>query len=284
MMMENIKGVAQCASLVKARIAKRQSFGAAVLTRVPRATAFGPAGAKTSTPADSTSPTKELDAIVLANTLIGYGENITLENMAIIENLIKFSKLEASYEVPGNDPEKWYHAFLQCMDDLGCFIADSGYTVYEKSSKSLTMDNVVVDIVKSGVDAAKAAIPGATALSAIAESTVDALKKEPEAINLYNREVTKDRGVRAAIMPCDQLANGIILSSLSSIDSAGSEGGFSPLFFDWKTSGRRIFRGSAYMTFNPLRYSGVKKEIEGYLGEHFMAALSARFDRRKNNK
>ncbi|WP_432218453.1 hypothetical protein ACREYJ_03120 [Pseudomonas kribbensis] len=270
--MESTKNSEQCVSLVKARIAKRLELGVEVM---------GTARARAFFTVDPTSPTKELDAVVLANALVGYGENITLENMAIIENLIKFAKLEASFEVPGNNPEQWYHAFLQCMDDLGCFVADSGYTVYEKNATTLTMDNVVVDIVKSGIAAAKAAIPGATALSAIVDTTLDSLKKEPEAINLYNREVTKDKGVRMAVLPCDQLANGIILTSLSSIDSSGSESETSPLFFNWKTSGRRIFRGSAYLTFNPLRYSELKADLEEYLGEHFKAALSKRFERRK---
>ena len=51
------------------------------------------------------SPNKELDAVVLANTLVGYGANISLENMAIIENLIKFAKLEASFLAPADDPQ-----------------------------------------------------------------------------------------------------------------------------------------------------------------------------------
>jgi hypothetical protein len=49
----------------------------------------------------ATSPTKELDALVLGNSLIGYGDKISIENMAIIENLITMSKMEANYEVPG---------------------------------------------------------------------------------------------------------------------------------------------------------------------------------------
>ena len=60
----------------------------------------------------------------------------------------------------------------------------------------LTMANVVTDIIKSGIDAAKAAIPGATVLGAVADSTLEALKKEPEAIKFSNYEVTKTKGVK----------------------------------------------------------------------------------------
>ncbi|WP_347903779.1 hypothetical protein [Pseudomonas purpurea] len=268
--MESTVGVEESAALVKARISKRQLLQPAV----SRVRAFAAT--------DTSSPTKELDAVVLGNTLVGYGANISLENMAIIENLIKFSKLEASYEVPGDDPEAWYLAFLKCMDDAGCFVADSGYTSYQKSSHQLTMDNIVTDIVKAGVNAAKAAIPGAAILGAIADSTLDALKAKPEAINLYSSEVINSKGVRLAVMPCDQLANGIILTSLVSIDSVDGNRKKAPVFFDWKTSGVDIFRGSSFITFNPLRYAELKGDLEEYLGQHFKAALSNRFQRRKN--
>ena len=54
----------------------------------------------------ATSPTKELDALVLGNSLIGYGDKISIENMAIIENVITMSKMEANYEVPANKDPK----------------------------------------------------------------------------------------------------------------------------------------------------------------------------------
>lgn len=268
--MESVVSIDESIALVKARISKRQLMRPVI------------ARARALAVADPASPTKELDAVVLADTLVGYGANISLENMAVIENLIKFSKLEASYEVPGGDPEAWYLEFLKCMDESGCFVADAGYTAYQKRSYQLTMDNIVTDIIKAGVDAAKAVIPGAAVLSAIVDSTLDALKKEPDAIKLLNREAVKSKGVRLAIMPCDQLANGIILTSLASIDSVGGDNESGLVFFDWKTAGRDIFRGSAYITFNPIRYAAIKADLEEYLGEHFKAALSKRFQRRKN--
>jgi hypothetical protein len=266
---ESAVNVEKCTALVKARISRRLSEQPVIRMRSFVA-------------ADASSPTKELDAVVLANTLVGYGENITLENMAIIENLIKFSKLEASYEVPGDDPEAWYLAFLRCMDEAGCFVADSGYTVYQKSSHQLTMDNIVTDIVKAGMDAAKAAIPGAAVLNAVANSTLNAVKEEPEAITLFNREVTGSKGVRLAVMPCDQLTNGIIVTSLVSIDSVGGSNETTPLFFNWRTSHLDIFRGSSFITFNPIRYAGLKNELEAYLGQYYKPLLQKRFNRRRN--
>lgn len=269
--MESTVSVEESTALVKARINKRRLLQPAVgrVKRMAVAT-------------DSGHPTKELDAVVLAETLVGYGANISLENMAIIENLIKFSKLEASYEVPSDNPKDWYLAFLKCMDEAGCLVADSGYTSYQKSAHQLTMDNIVTDIVKVGLDAAKAALPAAAVLGAIADTALGALKKEPEAIKLFSSEVIKKNGVRLAVMPCDQMTNGIILTSLTSIDYIDGSNKKEPLFFDWKTSNADIFRGSAYMTFNPIRYAEIKDDLEEYLGQFYKVALSKRFQRRKN--
>ncbi|AWM90062.1 hypothetical protein DJ564_04160 [Pseudomonas sp. 31-12] len=270
--MESTISIEESTALVRARISKRQIVQPAV-RRVKRLAVS----------ASVDSPTKELDAVVLAETLVGYGANISLENMAIIENLIKFAKLEASYEVPSGEPKGWYLAFLQCMDEAGCLVADSGYTSYKKSTAQLTMDNIVTDIVRAGVDAAKAAIPGVSALGVIADTALDALKKEPEAIKLFSSEVIKKEGVRLAVMPCDQLESGIIITSLTSIDCVDQSDKKDPVFFNWETSGVEIFRGSSYMTFNPLRYAAIKKDLEEYLGQHYKAALSKRFQRRKNS-
>lgn len=230
----------------------------------------------------ATSPTKELDALVLGNSLIGYGDKISVENMAIIENLITMSKMEANYEVPGNkDPKAWYHAFANCMEDLGCFVADKGFSKYSATSLKIEMDNVMVDIIQAAIEAAKAAIPGATVLSAVTNSTLDALKKEPAAINLLNVESKSAEGVRLSTIPCEQMPNGIILIAIAAVDHQGGSDDGGLLFVDWKTSSLDVFHGKSFITFNPARYAEIKSDIEEYLGVHRKEVLVKRFSRRK---
>lgn len=232
--------------------------------------------------AAASHPTKELDALVLGNGLVGYGDKITLENMAIIENIITMSKMEANYEVPGSkDPKAWYYAFTQCMEDLGCYVPERAHTQFSSQSVQVTLDNVVVDIIQAAVTAAKVSIPGAGVLSAITGSTLDALKKEPEAINLFNLESITPEGVRLSVMPCEQLANGLILIALAAIDNRGGKNNGGVLFVDWKTSALDIFHGKSFITFNPARYAQIKDDIEEYLGVHRREVLVKRFKRRK---
>jgi len=270
---EGSLSVEESNDLVGWRIARRQSLMPNVARMQKLATV------------EVSSPTKELDAVVLGNTLVGYRDNVSLENMEIIENIIKFSKMEATLEVPGDKkPKEWHRAFLNCMEDLGCYVPDSGYVEHSRSAVQLTMANIVTDIIKSGIDAAKAAIPGATVLGAVADSTLDALKKEPETIKVFNYEVTKTKGVKLAILPCEQLKNGLVLIMLSSIDSNADKDDGKVVFLDWKTSDLNTFRAASFVTFNPLRYSHVKQEIEAVLGLHQSTQLVKRFQRRKRTQ
>jgi len=63
---ESAVGVEKCTDLVKARISRRLSEQPVIRMRSFVAT-------------DTSSPTKELDAVVLANTLVGYGEKLRLK-------------------------------------------------------------------------------------------------------------------------------------------------------------------------------------------------------------
>ena len=231
---------------------------------------------------EKTSPTKELDALVLGNTLIGYGDNVSLENMTIIENIIKFSKLEATLEVPGDKkPKEWHQAFLNCMEDLGCYVPDSGVVEHNRSALELTVSNLIAGIIKAGVEAAKSAVPGATVLGAIADSTIDAVQKQPEIVKVFNYEVTKTKGVKLAILPCEQLKNGLIMIMLSSISSDADKLDGGVLFFDSKVADLNVFRAASFITFNPLRYSQVKDDIERVLNQQQGTQLNKRFKRHK---
>lgn len=237
--------------------------------------------ARSSAPTITSSPTKELDALVLGDSLIGYGGNISLGNMRVIEDIITMSKIEAKYQVPDHkDAKGRYIEFINCMEALGCFVPDSGYSKYRSSSLSVTMDNVMVDIIQAAVEAAKAAIPGATVLSAVTNSTLTALKKDPEAINLLNLESKDAEGVRLSTIPCEQLPNGLIVVALAAVDHRGGSDNGGVLFVDWKTSALDVFQGKACLTFNPARYAEVKDLVEEYLAGHRKTLLSKRFSRR----
>lgn len=265
---ERCVSVADSVEFVRARIEKRQKSAKVRVRRSAVASI-------------TSSPTKELDALVLGDSIVGYGGNITLANMRIVEDIIAMSKIEAKYQVPDiRDAKGRFNEFLSCMEALGCFVPDSGYSKYRSSSKSVTMDNVMVDIVQAAIEAAKAAIPGATVLSAITNSTLAALKKEPDAINLLNLESKDAEGVRLSTIPCEQLSNGLILVAMAAVDHRGGSDNGGVLFVDWKTSALDVFQGKAYLTFNPARYAEVKELVEEYLAGHRKTLLSRRFSRR----
>lgn len=270
---EDSSALKGCTDLGKARIARAK----AMFVNVPRARSL-----VDSADSAASSPTKELDALVLGNSLIGYGDGISLENMMIIENLISFSKLEADYETKNDpNPAAWHRAFVNCMLDLGCAVPIHASSEYNRQSASGTMKNVVTSIVQAGIAAAKAAIPAATVLSAVADSTLTALEKEPETIKLFNYEVVTAKGVKLAILPCEQTKNGLIIISFSSINHENNKLGGEVVFFDLKVTNVDIYQGSNFLTFSPFAYAEVKDDIESVLGLRRKDVRAKRFARHR---
>jgi hypothetical protein len=228
------------------------------------------------------NPTKELDALMLGDALVGYGNNMSLDNMAIMENLMTMAIMEANYEVPGGkNTREWYEAFVQCLEDLGCFVPDSGYTRYSESSLRVDLDLVIKDIVKGIIDGVKASHPAAAVLGSVVTTTIDGLKQDDKTIELFQKQAKTFDGARLSFIPCEQLANGILIASAASIKQSGSSNNGGVLFVNWRASAREFFRGKSFVTFNPARYEAFRQQIEEYLGEHRKEVLSKRFSRRK---
>ncbi|WP_434560869.1 hypothetical protein [Pseudomonas sp. R1-6] len=270
---DSVVSVAQSLELVSARINRRK--------------ALVDTGRRTRRSVMQTvqdNPNREMDALMLGDALLGYGNNMSLNNMAIMENLITMSIMEANYEVPGGkNTHGWYEAFIRCLQDLGCFVADDGYSRYSENSLQVDMDNVISDIVKGVIDGVKASLPAATVLGAVVSTTIDGLKQDKETIDLFNTQVKSADGARLSVLPCEQLPNGILIASSSSIKQTGSSSNGGVLFVNWRASARDIFRGKSFVTFNPERYEALRNDIEGYLGKHRREVLSKRFSRRKSS-
>ncbi|MHC8348559.1 hypothetical protein ACYZT7_04045 [Pseudomonas sp. RT4P38] len=268
---ESVIGVAQSVELIKARVNKRKAL-ASVGPR-PRALAVQ----------QDDSPTKELDAVMLGDALVGYGKGMSLSNMAMMENLMTMAVMEANYEVPnGKNTQPWYEEFVRCLMDLGCFIAEDGYTRYSESSLRVNMDYVIKDIVKGILDGVKASVPAAAVLGGVIESTIGGLRDDEKTLNLFNREVKIPEGARLSVIPCEQLENGILIASTASVKQTGSSHNGGVLFVNWQSSALEIFRGKSFVTFNPARYEEFRSDIEQYLGEHRKEVLKQRFSRRRS--
>ncbi|WP_426233308.1 hypothetical protein [Pseudomonas sp. TWP3-2] len=229
-----------------------------------------------------TGPTKELDAVMLGNALVGYGGNMSLNNIAIIENIMNMSIMEANHLVPdAANTLDWYAEFVDCLRSLGCFIADSGYTQYSEKTIRVEAELVIKDIVKGILDGVVASTPAATILGTVVGTTIDGLKSDGDSLNLFNRQVKTPKGMRMSFIPCEQQANGLLIAAATTLSEDGKENNGGVLFVDWKTSARKLFHGKAFITFNPAKYAEYKDDIENYLGQHRKEVLSKRFSRRK---
>lgn len=228
------------------------------------------------------NPSKDMDALMLGDALVGYGNNMSLDNMMIMENLMTMAVMEANFEVPGGENTRaWYEAFILCLQQLGCYVPDSGHTRYSESALRVDLDLVIKDIVKGVIDGVKTSYPAAAVLETVVDTTIDGLKQDEKTIRLFQSQARTLDGARLSVIPCEQLSNGILVASVASIKQSGSSHNGGVLFVNWRASAREFFRGKSFVTFNPAHYETLRQDIEAYLSEHRKEALSRRFSRRK---
>lgn len=269
--------------LYEGKVSIEESVGS-IAARIDRRKVSVPAGRRVrrSIVQSQDNPTRAMDALMLGDALVGYGNNMSLDNMAIMENLMTMAIMEANFEVPGGkNTRAWYEAFIRCLQDLGCFVADDGYSRYSESTLRVDLDLVIKDIVKGIIDGVKASHPAAAVLESVVSTTIDGLKQDDKTIELFQNQAKTFDGARLSVIPCEQLPNGVLIASTASIKQSGSSHNGGVLFVNWRASARECFRGKSFVTFNPARYEAFRQEIEEYLGEHRREVLSRRFSRRK---
>ena len=76
------------------------------------------------------------------------------------------------------------------------------FTEYKSSTAKLTMDNVALDIVHSAVGGVAGS--AANALKVVADKTIEALKKQPEAVKLFEHHATEANGANFGVSVCKQ--------------------------------------------------------------------------------
>lgn len=228
------------------------------------------------------SPTKELDALMVGDTLLGYGDNLSLDNTAMIEDIVTVAKLMADNNVAGTrGSRQWYADMISNLEAMGCFVGDSGYVHYSESSKRVDMNIVLGDVLKGVVDGIASKIPGAKVLTSVTDTTINALKDDKEKLRLFESSSKTPTGARLTIIPIDQRPNGLVYGSAVSFLQSGSSSNGGIPFISWSASAKEIFNGKSYFTFNPARYSRYKDLVEDYLEKHRKKELEKRFSRKK---
>lgn len=221
----------------------------------------------------------ELNAAIMGTGIAGFDKSMSKRSKRIVKNTYMYADLVALLKYPNpNQKEQRYNEFMRLMRVSGWFAFSQPYNRYQASSQKLTMDNIALSVLHTAVTAAVA--QGAAALkvlSDVADATMKALKDEPEALTLFERNSKKAEGGNFCMTSALEGADGDITLAIGAVQYFAAAQPTKVLFVEWSTSSVDIYNGAATMHMDEEDYLVVEPLIVKALTEQREKALSYEF-------
>ncbi|VVM42313.1 hypothetical protein [Pseudomonas fluorescens] len=221
----------------------------------------------------------ELNAAIMGTGIAGFDESMSKRSKRIVKNTYMYADLVALLKYPeASQKEKRYDEFMKLMKLAGWFVFSAPYNRYQASSKKLTMDNVALGILHAAIGAAVSkGAAGLKVLTAVADTTMDALKNEPEALKLFENNSKKAEGGNFCMSTALEGAEGDITMSIAAVQYFTKAQPTKVLFVEWSTSSVDIYNGAATMHMDEEDYLMVEPLLLKALADNRQKALSYEF-------
>jgi hypothetical protein len=220
----------------------------------------------------------ELNAAIMGTGIVGFDPSMTKRSKRIVKNTYMYADLKALLAFPGeNQKEQRYNSFTTSMRAMGWTFFSSPFSRYTSSSKTLTMDNVALDLIHTVVAGAVGGVAGKALLGKAADAALKALKTEPEALKLFEDNAKKASGGNFAMTTCKQDDDGDITMAAAAIQYSCAARPTKVLFWEWATSEVEIWNGASVMTMDEEDYLLVEDLVVKTLSEMRQKALTIEF-------
>ncbi|MHC8289184.1 hypothetical protein ACYZUD_20705 [Pseudomonas sp. XS1P51] len=221
----------------------------------------------------------ELNAAIMGTGIAGFDKSMSPRSKRIVKNTYMYADLVALLKYPdAKQKEQRYNEFMRLMKLSGWFVFSSPYNKYRSTSQKLTMDNVALGILHTAVTAAVS--KGAAAvkvLSSVADATMDALKNEPEALKLFERNSKKAEGGNFCMSSALQGVDGDITMAIAAVQYVAKAQPTKVLFVEWTSSSVEIYNSAASMNMDEEDYLMVEPLILKALADQRQKALTYEF-------
>nr|WP_315446368.1 hypothetical protein [uncultured Pseudomonas sp.] len=221
----------------------------------------------------------ELNAAIMGSGVAGFDASMSKRSKRIVKNTYMYADLSALLKFPNaNQREQRYAEFMRIMQLAGWFPFSQPYNRYTASSQKLTMDNLALSLIHTAVGAAvnqgQAALK---VLSTVADATLEALKNEPEALKLFEKNSKRAEGGNFCMTSSLEDADGEITMAVAAVQYFAKAQPTKVLFVEWSSSSVEIYNGATTMTIEEQDYLDVEPLIIKTLAEQRKKALSIEF-------
>ncbi|RON15161.1 hypothetical protein [Pseudomonas frederiksbergensis] len=197
----------------------------------------------------------ELNAAIMGSGIVGFLEGMTRRNKRIVKNTYAYADIAS--RVLFSEKVARYECFKKLMFATGWTQYLGAFTQYKSSTSKLTMDNVALDIVHSAIGGV--AGPAGSALKVVAGKTIEALKKQPDAVKLFERHAIEASGANFGISVCKQDDDAEVTMAVGTVRYDTSANNTKVIFVEWNSSDVEIYQGKALFT---IHEEDLRKEAE----------------------
>ncbi|WP_050483051.1 hypothetical protein [Pseudomonas sp. Ant30-3] len=221
----------------------------------------------------------ELNAAIMGTGIAGFDASMSKRSKRIVKNTYMYADLVSLLKYPGaSQKEQRFNEFLRLMKLSGWFVFSAPYNKYQSTAQKLTMDNVALSILHTAVGAA--VNQGAAALkvlSSVADATMEALKNEPQALQLFEKNSKKAEGGDFCMSASLESADGDITMAIAAVQYFANAQPTKVLFVEWSSANVSIYNSAARMHMDEEDYSMVEPLIVKALSEQRTKALTYEF-------
>lgn len=221
----------------------------------------------------------ELNAAIMGSGIAGFDASMSKRSKRIVKNTYMYADITSLLRFPAeHQKEQRFQEFMKLLKLAGWFAFSQPYNRYQATSQSLKMDNVALSIIHTAVGAAvNKGQKALQVLSTVADSTMDALKNEPEALALFENNSKKANGGNLCMTSSLEDADGDITMAVAAVHYTTKAQPTKVLFVEWVSSSVDIYNGAATLSISEEDYKDVEPLIVDALAKQRQKALSLEF-------
>jgi hypothetical protein len=195
--------------------------------------------------------------------IIAFADNVSPENRDAVMLGVEFAETVASKKVDIDvDPITYLKEYAEAFRHAGWTMAAGGseYVHEETKNKSMTMDNLVMEILGS------VAGPNAAAVLQLMDLVLQKLQNDAPLTQLFEKNAKRSKKTSFRMIPCLQSSGGAPLTFLLAMDIEGSTQSGGALFWKWNVSSLSIERLAKGVQFTRSAFDRNEQAIKDYLG------------------
>lgn len=223
------------------------------------------------TPAVPITDSVDTDSASIAgHSVVSFVSGLSQQNREDVLNSTLLMQLAASKAFDkAQQREEWFRFYTEGLGKLGWTVSNSSIERYVPKRDTFTMDQVALDIIEATV--------GGAGFEPVMKKTFAALKKQPQALALFERHSDHGWLGMFQILPCSQTAEGNVSMLLNCMQFIHNALRYKILFFTYRQHEVQVYRSAQLAVLNAGVYSQVREAVLDKLGGNagqFVARLA----------